>query len=69
MESVTFKVGGMTCMGCVGSVQNVLRGTPGVSRVDVSLAEARATVEFDPARVQVETLRRAVEDAGFDAAG
>lgn len=66
METVTLKIDGMTCMGCVGSVMRVLRETPGVDHADVSLAEKRATVRFDPARVGIAQLRSVIEGAGFD---
>ena len=68
MESVSLKVAGMTCMGCVASVTRVLQNVKGVSKVDVSLAEASARVEFDPSLANREQLRAAVEGAGFDAA-
>jgi len=68
MESITMKVGGMTCMGCVGSVTRVLQAVDGVAKVDVSLEKAQANVEFDPQRVSLDALRAAVEDAGYDAA-
>ena len=67
MESVSLKVTGMTCGGCVASVTRVLKSVKGVSNVDVSLAEARARVEFDPSLANREQLRAAVEGAGFDA--
>jgi len=67
METVTLKVGGMTCMGCVESVTRVLQAVQGVSEVDVSLEKAQARVEYDPARSNREKLRAAVEGAGFDA--
>lgn len=68
MESVSLKVGGMTCMGCVASVTRVLEAIQGVGKVEVSLADARARVEFDPGVASPEQLRTAVESAGFDAA-
>ncbi len=34
METTILKVDGMTCSGCVRSVTNVLKGLPGVSRVN-----------------------------------
>lgn len=68
MESVTMKVTGMTCMGCVGSVTRVLETIPGVAQVEVSLEQAQARVRFDPTRVAPEALRAAVENAGYDAA-
>lgn len=68
MENVTIKVNGMTCGGCVASVERVLHALDGVGKVDVSLANAEAKVEFDRARVSEDALRAAIEDAGYDAA-
>lgn len=67
MENVEFKVEGMDCEGCVKSVTRMLTGVAGVSKVDVSLAEARAQVSFDPAQTGLADLKRAVERAGFKA--
>lgn len=67
MEKLTLKVGGMTCMGCVGSVTRVLQAVDGVSKVDVSLEKAQAEVSFDPSRAKSAELCAAVEGAGFDA--
>jgi copper chaperone len=68
MEKVTLNVQGMSCQGCVGSVTRVLKGTPGVQDVNVTLQPGRAEVTFDPARTNVAALRRAIEDAGYAAA-
>lgn len=67
MNEVTIKVLGMSCGGCVKNVTGVLQALPGVEQVQVSLEGASAAVRYDPARVSVEALRAAVEDAGFDA--
>ena len=69
MESITMKVQGMTCGGCVASVERVLRELDGVQKVDVSLEKGEASIAFDAARVQQEDLRAAVEDAGYDVLG
>ena len=68
MQTVTLGITGMTCGGCVRSVTNVLKGQDGVAKADVSLEKANAVVEFDPAKVQVEQLKRSVEEAGFEVA-
>ena len=60
-------VDGMTCNGCVRSVTNAIARVPGVSKVDVSLADKRATVDYDPAAANPEALVAAVVDAGFSA--
>jgi len=67
METVTMKITGMTCMGCVASVTRVLQAVDGVSKVDVSLEKAQASIELDPARTRRDALRAAVESAGYDA--
>ena len=66
MNEVTIKVEGMSCGGCVKNVTGVLKALRGVDDAQVSLEQGSATVRFDPARVSVEALRAAVEDAGFD---
>ena len=65
METVELKVQGMDCEGCVKSVTRMLSGVPGVQNVDVSLAEARVRVTYDPARVSVPLMKKAVERAGY----
>ncbi len=64
---VNVRVEGMTCGGCVASVTRALRAVEGVEDVTVSLERAEAAVRFDPAKTNPAALRRAVEDAGFDA--
>lgn len=67
METVDLKVEGMDCDGCVKSVTRMLSGVKGVQKVDVSLAEGRATVTYDPGTAQVADMKRAVERAGYKA--
>ena len=66
METVELKVEGMSCEGCVKSVTRTLSGVPGVQKVDVSLADSRARVTYDPAKSGVADLKRAVEGAGYE---
>ena len=67
MQTTQIKVEGMTCGGCVASVKRARQQIEGVQQVDVSLEQAQARVEYDPARVNESALRAAIEDAGFDA--
>jgi copper chaperone len=66
MQSVTLAISGMTCGGCVRSVASVLDALEGVVKADVSLDKHSATVDFDPARVSVDQLKHAIEDAGYE---
>lgn len=65
MENVTLNITGMACAGCAGTVAQALQALPGVVEVEVSHADAKAEVRFDPARLGVEQLRAAVEQAGY----
>ena len=67
METVDLKVEGMDCQGCVKSVTRMLSGVAGVQNVDVSLAEGRASVTYDPAKAKVADMKKAVERAGYKA--
>jgi copper chaperone len=65
MEKITLNVQGMSCQGCVGNVTRVLKATPGVADVNVTLTPGRAEVSYDPARTDAAKLRGAIEDAGY----
>ncbi|HEY9099094.1 MAG TPA: heavy metal-associated domain-containing protein [Thiobacillus sp.] len=65
MNTITLPVTGMTCGGCVNSVQNVLKALPGVQHVDVTLSPGQASVTYDPAQIEPAALEQAVIDAGF----
>jgi copper chaperone CopZ len=64
--AVSIPVGGMTCGGCARRVTNALRAVEGVRTAEVILAEKRAVVTFEPARVQPAALAAAVRDAGYE---
>lgn len=64
MERVTLVIEGMSCGGCVLSVEKALAGVRGVARATVSLADKRAEVEG--AGLDATALKEAVEAAGFD---
>jgi copper chaperone len=68
MQTVTIKVRGMTCGGCVASVTRVLKAVSGVSDVAVTLRPGEAMVAFDPAKTTVPALQTAIKDAGYDIA-
>ena len=57
----------MDCDGCVKSVTRMLSSVAGVREVEVSLAEARAKVTYDPAKASVAQMKKAVERAGYRA--
>jgi copper chaperone len=68
VENKVIKVTGMTCGGCVRSVTNVLTALPGVEKADVSREAGTAAVLFDPKLVNLDALKHAIREAGYEAA-
>ena len=61
MQTLDFTVTGMTCQHCVASVTEEVTELPGVSEVDVDLANGRLHVVGD---VTPEQVQAAVAEAG-----
>ncbi|MGD8484370.1 MAG: heavy metal translocating P-type ATPase [Thioalkalispiraceae bacterium] len=64
-QTYRFSIGGMSCAGCVASVEQALKNVSGVTSVAVNFAEHTALVEGD---ADVTALIRAVKEAGYEAA-
>ena len=64
---IQFPVEGMTCASCVNRIERFLKKVDGVDTATINLATERATVTFDPGRIGVGDLGKAVEAAGYEA--
>ncbi len=63
--SLRLSIGGMSCAGCVATVENTLRAVPGVAEATVNFAEHTASVTGS---APAEALIVAVRQAGYEAA-
>ena len=61
----TLNVEGMSCMHCVKKVETALKGVKGVKSVKVNLENKTAEVTLKE-NVDMEVLKKAVEDAGYE---
>jgi len=66
VEKAAIPVSGISCASCVATIEGALGKTPGVVSAAVNLATNVATVEFVPATVTVQELRRAIRDVGYE---
>ena len=66
VAELTLPVEGMTCASCVNRVERYLNRADGVAAASVNLANERATVRFDPARIDRAGLAAAIEAAGYE---
>jgi len=62
---LSLPISGMTCASCVSHVEGALKELPGVSNVVVNLAANKANLSYDPRRVKLDQMRRAVDDVGY----
>jgi Cu2+-exporting ATPase len=58
-------VKGMGCAKCKARVENALNALAGVNEASVSLEDAQAVVDYDPAKTSLEQMRAEVENAGY----
>jgi len=64
---IVLLIEGMSCGHCVQHVKQALEAVPGVKSAGVSLEDKSAAVECED-NVSLETLKTAVEEAGYKAA-
>lgn len=63
METREFAVEGMACEGCVSTITSALKAVPGVTSVEVSLKDKKATVLA--AGVPSQTIEDTISKAGY----
>jgi Cu+-exporting ATPase len=63
---LTLPVVGMTCASCVNRIERFLSRADGVSTAAVNLATERASVHYDPSRIDRAGIVAAIEAAGYD---
>lgn len=66
-ETVAITVETAKCDACVGTITDALKGVEGVQKVEVDLEKKVATVQFIPAKVDLQKLEKAIVNAGYDA--
>ena len=64
-RTMEIQIQGMDCPECTQHVHHALSALPGLESVDVSLAAEKAVVRLDPSRVDISSIRKAVERAGY----
>lgn len=66
-ETTTINVKGMSCNHCKMSVEKALMGLKGVKKATVDLEKANATVMYNPKEVNIDDMKTAIKDAGYEA--
>ena len=67
MQKVQMPVDGMVCNACQSNVKKTIKSIDGVSDVEVNLEKKFALFTYDPQKINVEQVQKAVNDKGFTA--
>ena len=65
MKSISLSVKGMHCQGCAKTIEALLATETGIKSAQVSHADGKATVFYDPAAIDALKITAAIERAGY----
>jgi len=65
-EKIDIPIVGMSCASCATTVQSGLRNLPGVDKADVNFATSKATVTYQPEKVNLKDLVKTVKQTGYN---
>jgi len=67
MKTVKIGINGMSCMNCVGKVENGIAELAGTKNILVDLKSKYMTLDLDEALTTVEAVKEKVVSLGFEA--
>jgi len=67
-EKARIHITGMTCTTCAATIEKGLKETPGVEQANVSFASEKASVEYDPSRVDLTKIKNTISQLGYGVA-
>ncbi len=67
-EKAKIHIAGMTCTTCAATIEKGLAETPGVEQANVSFASEKASIEYDPAKVDLAKLKNTISQLGYSVA-
>ena len=65
-KKAELKVAGMVCAACTAAIEKALENLDGVALAQVNLGTEIASVEYDPEKLRLSDLEKAIRDAGYD---
>ncbi len=69
MQTVTYKIDGMTCGGCTDAMEKLLLQEDGIETAKASHESNVCQVTMDPARITDERIAEITRRAGFEYGG
>jgi Cu+-exporting ATPase len=67
-DKASIHITGMTCTTCAATVRKGLSHTPGVEQADVNFASEKASIKYDPTKVNLAKIKDTVSELGYGVA-
>ncbi|MGQ9545750.1 MAG: heavy metal translocating P-type ATPase [Dehalococcoidia bacterium] len=67
-DRASIHITGMTCTTCAATIEKGLSRTPGVEQAEVSFASEKASIKYDPTRIDLAGIKNAVSQLGYGVA-
>ena len=67
-KKASVHITGMTCTTCARTIKKGLSQTPGVEQADVNFASEKASIEYDPTKVNLAKIKDTVSELGYGVA-
>jgi Cu+-exporting ATPase len=67
-DKASVHITGMTCITCAATVKKGLSETPGVEQADVNFASEKASIEYDPTKVDLAKIKDTISELGYGVA-
>ena len=65
LEFIKLPISGMSCAACSARIERVLTKTPGILNASVNLATEKASIEYNPAEVEMGDIKSIILNLGF----
>jgi len=66
MTEITLSIGGMGCDACCARIEKALLKLNGIKSASVNLADQKASVTYDPDKLQLSSIKEAITDEGYE---
>jgi Cu+-exporting ATPase len=67
-DRASIHITGMTCTTCASTIEKGLSQTPGVEQADVNFASEKASIKYDPTKVNLGRIKDTVSQLGYGVA-
>ena len=68
-DKIILKIGGMTCVNCVKTIEKALKKLDGIIDATVNLSAEKAYATYNSKTVTISEMKKAIEDAGYQYLG